>query len=343
MKKISKSLIGLTLGVILSLGTGFAISSVNENVINVKATNEQVKTVYLTGGAKIDTDNYTLKEYDITYEYSKSASKIGYQSSTGTNRLNKSEGHSTALIFGSQGTYIKNITPLGSRITKFVVYLNKSASTKSGVYVSFAKNSITKLDSEPITQKMDEDDKQYELSNIPADCNYFYLEMYNHKDAKSINTQIQLQINYVESPSVTPEEEAEAWGKSFMETDTALTCEDENVDNSEDLKLVWSLFEDEYNNISDEAKKAVKAAVGDNNGSTYLAKAVARYDHIIARYSSTHTEINDFIGRNSTASGLSKISKGIDNNNYLIVIFTISFISITAVGGYFFLRKRKVN
>ncbi len=143
--------------------------------------------------------------------------------------------------------------------------------------------------------------------------------------------------------ALTPSEEAEAWGKSFMETDTALTCKDENVDNSENLGLMWSDFEEEYNKISDDAKNIVKAAVGDNNGSTYLAKAVARYDHIITRYSSTHTEINDFIGRHSTAAGLSKISKGTDNNNYLIVIFAISFVSITAVGGYFFLRKRKAN
>ena len=148
-----------------------------------------------------------------------------------------------------------------------------------------------------------------------------------------------LSITYEEASTVTPDEEAETWGKNFMETDTALTCEDESADNFEDLSFMWSDFEEEYNKISVDAKNIVKTATADNNGSTYLAKAVARYDHIMNRYPS----LNNFIQRATSSSGRTIATFDSDNNIAIMSVVIISFVGITVIGGYLFLKKQKQN
>ena len=73
---------------------------------------------------------------------------------------------------------------------------------------------------------------------------------------------------------------------------------------------------------------------------------MARYDLIIRKYgTSAH---DDFIGRfgegkingplNSANAILGNI---VGNANTIVIIVIISMISVTCIGGYFFLRKRK--
>ena len=328
MKKISKRLIGLTLGLVLGLGSAIAVDGSYKDAVNAKATSTDY-SVTKTVDELIAENNWEKSHentINTTLSFLNLDSNIKF-SFSGT-------GNTGSLWANSKNN---NKAEVRIYVTKNTTNASLTVSAENeNVTIKTIKLTYT-LDSSPTISPTITSDNNYTVQNNT--------ETFNITGGVK-NGQLRVSVfscDYSIKSTVAPEDEAEAWGKSFMETDTALTCEDENVDNSENLVLMWSDFEDEYNNISDDAKNVVKAAVGDNNGSTYLAKAVARYDHIIARYSSAHTEINDFIGRNSSAAGLSKISKGTDNNNYLIVIFTVSFISITAVGGYFFLRKRKVN
>lgn len=132
--------------------------------------------------------------------------------------------------------------------------------------------------------------------------------------------------------------DALAFGTSFLNK-TAKACADGTKDNSEALKTAWATLKTEFNALSDSAKKLVKDAFANNVG-TDLEKAMARYDHIVKRYSTAHTEINDFIGRGVTASLTNQLFKANTTNN-IMVVSLITCASAAAIGSFFFIRKRK--
>ena len=51
----------------------------------------------------------------------------------------------------------------------------------------------------------------------------------------------------------------------------------------------------------------------------------------------------DSIGRLSliSASNANQIFRNADNNVAILVVVLVSFVSVTAIGGYFYIRKRK--
>lgn len=132
--------------------------------------------------------------------------------------------------------------------------------------------------------------------------------------------------------------DALAFGTSFLNK-TATACTDGTKDNSEALKTAWTALNTEFNALSDGAKKVVKEAIA-NNAGTDLEKAMARYDHIVKRYSAVHTEIDDFIGRGVTTSLTNQLFKTNTTNN-IMVISLIACASAAAIGSFFFIRKRK--
>lgn len=132
--------------------------------------------------------------------------------------------------------------------------------------------------------------------------------------------------------------DALTFGTSFL-NETAKACTDGTKDNSEALKTAWTILKAEFNALSDGAKKLVKGTVANDVG-TDLEKAMARYDHIVKRYSAAHTEINDFIGRGVTASLTNQLFKANTTNN-IMVISLIACASAAAIGSFFFIRKRK--
>lgn len=132
--------------------------------------------------------------------------------------------------------------------------------------------------------------------------------------------------------------DALGFGTSFLNA-TAAACADGTKDNSVELKTIWVTLKTEFNALSDGAKKLVKGAVA-NNAGTDLEKAMARYDHIVKRYSAVHTEIDDFIGRGVAASLTNQLFKANTTNN-VMVISLIACASVAAIGSFFFIRKRK--
>ena len=81
----------------------------------------------------------------------------------------------------------------------------------------------------------------------------------------------------------------------------------------------------------------------------YIACGLARYDYIVAKYNKLlglTTDYPDFINRNPSLSGGAKVTLSniiSENNNAVAIIIVISMVSVTAIGGYFFIKKRKVN
>ena len=99
-----------------------------------------------------------------------------------------------------------------------------------------------------------------------------------------------------------------------------------------------------YNDLPSSEKTALASA---------SSAGLARYDYIVGKYNptgstdSTQTDYVHFItGRTVTPLNNSRILLGVimgDNANTVAIIVIISMVSVTAIGGYFFLRKRKEN
>lgn len=157
---------------------------------------------------------------------------------------------------------------------------------------------------------------------------------FNSFETKQLLLTEQTTIEIIEDDNA----KALAFGTSFLNA-TATACTDGTKDNSEALKTAWTALKTEFNALSDGAKKVVKEATA-NDAGTDLEKAMARYDHIVKRYSATHTEINDFIGRGVTASLTNQLFKTNTTNN-IMVISLIGCASVAAIGSFFFIRKRK--
>ncbi len=83
------------------------------------------------------------------------------------------------------------------------------------------------------------------------------------------------------------------------------------------------------------------------DGGDTLQDMLARYEYICAKYKLgdfLHTETDrPEVQRSAAISPLTLIGLNGENANTIAVIVIISMVSVTAIGGYFFLRKRKEN
>ncbi|MBO6280074.1 MAG: Ig-like domain-containing protein [Bacilli bacterium] len=92
---------------------------------------------------------------------------------------------------------------------------------------------------------------------------------------------------------------------------------------------------------------ATRDAEGETPNGDVIEKALARYDYIVGKYLKAQglTAYNDFMERNPSEVGSSKAILGMINGSTdgstAAVIVIVSLVSITAIGGYFFIRKRK--
>ena len=111
----------------------------------------------------------------------------------------------------------------------------------------------------------------------------------------------------------------------------------------------WSLLETEYGNLSS-ADKA-KFAKGATGVSSTVTECVERYDYIVGKYyvGNLDRELisSDFMSRSPSAVGVGSMpllfAVNQKNTNTVAILVIISMVSVTAIGGYFFLRKRKEN
>ena len=137
-------------------------------------------------------------------------------------------------------------------------------------------------------------------------------------------------------------EEATEYAEYFVGGNTG-TCADTIND--------WSDLGDMFGDLSTGAQNIYKIATH-TAPETYsheisVEHAVARYDDALLK----HTELrsNEFMGRvsegtlsYSSASSITVLGLK-ENTNTIAIIVIISMVSVTAIGGYFFIKRRKVN
>lgn len=346
MRNVSKKILGLTLGLALSLGCGLAMNNTHKEVVETKAEYD-VTFAKIKATADLANLEEGLYLIEATYNYSKNSYDAIMKAEYTNSKKEKLVG---TVLNKSNGTYVNPDNAYIWKLTKFDnnYWTLYNESTKKYVAAVSKENQAAlveniddyakwKIEQSSRSGKSDcfdfvnakRTEKQY-LGNGGNSTTGGPFACYTHADTTCLSLYKKV---------LTPEEEAETWGKNFMETDTALTCEEESADNFDDLSFMWSDFEEEYNKISDDAKNIVKTATADNNGSTYLAKAVARYDHIMNRYPS----LNNFIQRATYSSGRTIAIFDSNNNIAIMSVVIISFVGITVIGGYLFLKKQKQN
>ena len=361
MNKLIKKLSCLAFGLVLSLGVGVSLTSndIRKEIVGVDA--EEPKKVTWTAsnannfygnlldikgliGSVNGTCIGTIKTGSFEWGFKRTLTALATNKKDNANWNDAPKGLNSYYQFGSNDA----LESLELTTSAFSEYTIKSivvdcASKKGAHKLSFSIGGVKLLDGNtPVwdTDKYIGSEKSLSCSTS-GDITIAFTPDENtvNKNNRGALYIKSLSITYEEASTVTPDEEAETWGKNFMETDTALTCEDESADNFEDLSFMWSDFEEEYDKISDDAKNIVKTATADNNGSTYLAKAVARYDHIMNRYPS----LNNFIQRATYSSGRTIATFDSNNNIAIMSVVIISFVGITVIGGYLFLKKQKQN
>ena len=102
----------------------------------------------------------------------------------------------------------------------------------------------------------------------------------------------------------------------------------------------WSNFKTMYTNLISTEQAKLQNTTGQ---AQIIINAMARYDYIVGKYGVATYE--DFIGRNPAPIGNSRaiLNTVIGTSTNAAIIAVISLISITAIGAYVFIRKKKEN
>ena len=108
-----------------------------------------------------------------------------------------------------------------------------------------------------------------------------------------------------------------------------------------DLLVVWNSLGTDFTKMSASDQASLANTVASESG-TDDAKVMARYDVIIKN----HKSFTDFMDRKNqsnyhASANVFPISR--DNSNTIAIIVVISLVSVTAIGGYFFIKKRRTN
>lgn len=126
-----------------------------------------------------------------------------------------------------------------------------------------------------------------------------------------------------------------------------------NTDTTE-LDAKWTLikgtFDSKRNSLDSEHQKVfdnlIKFATEDKNGDP-LQKALSSYKYVVGKYKDSLTNgdfLNSVSGREAVQASVSRIDELINlgiNGSASAIIIIVSLVSITAIGGYFLLKKKK--
>ena len=114
---------------------------------------------------------------------------------------------------------------------------------------------------------------------------------------------------------------------------------------------IWATLSSNYtNNLTAGAKYVLSHATANANSAQVIEQCLAKYDRVIyLHYATESSTYNDFMNRVSNnfvtplqAPSVKLLANGLgENTNTIAIIVVISMVSVTAIGGYFFLKKRR--
>ncbi len=162
---------------------------------------------------------------------------------------------------------------------------------------------------------------------------------------KAATYEIYLKSNRQVWAQISSADEADHYAETFLSN---ITCTQNSVTS---LLNAWNKvgsettsMEYKFEKLTTGAKNVLKGTTGNENG-TNVQKCIARYDRILGKYGygTASGQYHDFMGRTPASLSSAKLAFPINNDtsNLTGIIVIISLVSVSAVGGFFFIRKRK--
>ena len=135
--------------------------------------------------------------------------------------------------------------------------------------------------------------------------------------------------------------DADEWAQYFLNN---VGCDANGVNKP----TGWDDCATEYGKLSGDAKNLIYPASANENGS-FIEKAMARYDWAVS-HNSNIKEADRFVKNSSgtvraASNVVSPLSPIVENNatNVALIIVIVSTISLVALGGFFFIKRKKEN
>ena len=133
------------------------------------------------------------------------------------------------------------------------------------------------------------------------------------------------------------EASATSWATDFVnQTNSICSNGCTSADHLDALKSVWTGLKNSFYSLTLGARNIVKAG----SANATVANAHDRYVHIMTRYTG---ELDEFRDWSVSGSRILLPVTSNQNSNTIGIIVIISIVSVTAIGGFFFIRKRKEN
>lgn len=153
------------------------------------------------------------------------------------------------------------------------------------------------------------------------------------------------QLIWSQVPSST---EADSYAQEFL---TTITCNGSSVTSAlsawNTVGTATTSMEYKFSQLTAGAKNILKAVpAGGNKSGTNVEKCIARYDFILGKYGyGTGTDkYHDFMERTpAKQSAVLSVFTGINEERTtpIIAVVIVTVVSLTAIGGYFYLRHKK--
>jgi uncharacterized protein YjdB len=200
-----------------------------------------------------------------------------------------------------------------------------------GEHVNF-KCDATKAPSTAWVYSQDYECLVYKIGSV-----YYTFGSYSDKgDFRAFNL-----TKYPDNYKVSYALSAEGFSQLFMDN---ITCDASgNTAPSFATDYGWNDFNLLYSSMKDEAKSVIQSAEANENGTTYLVKAMYRYDYIVGKYgTATYT---DFIGRNPASIGRAPLTifSEVNSTSMTAIIVLLTLAGVTSIGVIITLKKRKEN
>ncbi len=224
--------------------------------------------------------------------------------------------------------------------TKYYLVCNTTATSSSNTAIRVMTNPSLKSNYWSLSDDGVTETGAYHMKENTTGSTYRYLACYNEQDWRG----------YTSTGSGDPEIQFVAEGSLAGSIANSLmndiTC---NNGATAPSTSTWSTISGNYGNITIAHEKTLlTAGTANENSENVIEQALARYDYIVGKYNKAQgiTAYNDFLGRNPAAIGAARLALGNmseNNTTTITLIVIISMVSVTAIGGYFFIKRRKVN
>ena len=131
-----------------------------------------------------------------------------------------------------------------------------------------------------------------------------------------------------------------------MSTGDNAACKADGSSRLEDLQIAWAILASRFTtDLTSEERTQFTGGTASESG-TDLQKVLALYDYVATKYN-TRLQSEDcaaynFMSRSITpaTNSINPINK-VNNTVAIVVVVTISLVSVSALGAYFLLRKKK--